>query len=62
MTATWACGHRGVVSSDVSEAPVCPHCGERRVSDVKAPAPRFRGPVTGPCVVGTIEGASDAPG
>lgn len=43
---TFACGH-GQAWSDGQE-PRCEQCGERRVSRVTAPAPRFRGVCTGP--------------
>jgi hypothetical protein len=48
VTATMACGHQ-ITLADGSIAPQCPTCGEVRVSRVKAPAPRFRGMVLGPC-------------
>ena len=44
---TFACGHR--LMQDAIEVPLCPVCGERRVASVKAPPPRFRGMVLGPC-------------
>ena len=40
ITVTFACGHSQQVNENVTEAPMC-RCGERRVSRVKAPAPRF---------------------
>ena len=43
---TFACGH-GQAWQD-GGAPICATCGERRVSRVKAPAPRFRGVCVGP--------------
>ena len=46
ITVTMACGHRMAVGES---APRCATCGETRVSHVKAPAPRFRGVVLGPC-------------
>jgi len=45
MTVTFACGHTATVES--TDTPVC-HCGERRVSRVDAPPPRFHGVATGP--------------
>lgn len=45
---TMACGHRVKAPDDI-RAPLCPTCGETRVAHVKAPAPRFRGVVMGPC-------------
>ena len=42
----FACGHR--FSVDGNSAPVCPTCGERRVSRTQAPAPRFVGICSGP--------------
>lgn len=47
MTATLACGH--VVPLDSESAPRCGPCNETRVAHIKAPAPRFRGVVLGPC-------------
>lgn len=46
IAVTFACGHRGTAGE---AAPRCTECGETRVSHVKAPAPRFRGVVLGPC-------------
>lgn len=48
ITATMACGHT-IRIDDGARAPLCPSCGEARVAFVKAPAPRFRGIVLGPC-------------
>lgn len=39
---TFACGHVVTVSESAETPPQC-DCGERRVSRVKAPPPRFRG-------------------
>lgn len=47
ITVTFSCGHR--LQQDRVEIPICPACGERRVARVKAPPPRFRGVVVGPC-------------
>lgn len=44
----FACGHALTGPDDLATAE-CPVCGERRVSRVTAPAPRFVGMVTGPC-------------
>ena len=44
----FACGHTLTSPDDMTHAQ-CPACGERRVSRVTAPAPRFRGLVDGPC-------------
>lgn len=44
---TFACGHRFTLD-DANTAPICPACGERRVSLVTAPAPRFSGFCQGP--------------
>lgn len=44
---TMACGH--VVVQDGVMVPRCPKCQESRVARVKAPPPRFRGVVLGPC-------------
>lgn len=43
-----ACGHE-LRMADGSAVPTCPACAESRVASVKAPAPRFRGVVLGPC-------------
>jgi hypothetical protein len=48
ITVTLACGHV-VKLDDGSVAPSCVECGETRVTQVKAPAPRFRGAALGPC-------------
>jgi DNA-directed RNA polymerase subunit RPC12/RpoP len=48
VTITFACGHR-LSSANAPDQAVCPTCGDRRVSRVKAPAPRFHGTVVGPC-------------
>ena len=47
ITLTFACGHR--LTAETIETAQCPTCGERRVSQTKARAPRFRGVVIGPC-------------
>ena len=48
----FACGHAGQeLGESADAAPTCPVCGERRVSHVQAPPPRFRGAVRGPCAV-----------
>lgn len=40
----FACGHTRLLGSDAGEVSVeCETCGERRVSSVTAPPPRFRG-------------------
>ena len=44
---TFACGHRFTLD-DANTAPLCPACGERRVSRVTAPPPRFVGCCQGP--------------
>ena len=44
----FVCGHSVIAPDDVSQAPACQICGDRRVRDVIAPAPRFRGAVSGP--------------
>ena len=43
---TMACGHKLAAGEG---SPICAQCQETRVSHVKAPAPRFRGVVLGPC-------------
>lgn len=48
ITIRFACGHGFSLEPTSDVAPVCPTCGERRVSRVDAPAPRFTGWVTGP--------------
>lgn len=50
MTITFKCGH-SVQMDDVQQAPVCKDCGERQISNVNAPAPRFKGACSGPVVV-----------
>ena len=47
---TWKCGHHFEVPRNVSSAPMCPQCGERKITDVKAPPPRIRGHAMGPHV------------
>lgn len=42
ITIVFACGHR-LDWADEKTQPVCPECGDRRVSRVTAPPPRFRG-------------------
>ena len=49
ITVRFACTHQANVDPNVSESPQCAECGETRISHVKAPAPVFRGFVTGPC-------------
>lgn len=46
ITVRFACGH--LYEVDGNDAPVCPRCGEHRVSRVTAPAPRFNGWCSGP--------------
>lgn len=48
ITIRFACGHGFTIDASVSAAPVCPTCGERRVSRVLAPAPKFTGFCSGP--------------
>ena len=48
MTITFACQCAPLTVSDVGDTPPVCRCGERRISDVKAPAPRFRGVCQGP--------------
>lgn len=48
IVATMACGHRVILEGDI-DVPACPACGESRVASVKAPPPKFRGTVLGPC-------------
>lgn len=49
ITVRWACGHpTGTVDPMKDHPPVCPVCGERRISVVRAPAPQFRGLCVGP--------------
>lgn len=47
IRATMACGHVIELQSGVA-VPMC-KCGETRVARVKAPPPKFRGLVLGPC-------------
>ena len=59
----FACGHAGQELGEVVDAaPTCPICGERRVSHVQAPPPRFRGAVRGPCAVTDREHAYSSKG
>lgn len=44
---TLACGHTIEMGHD-SGVPICPQCGERRVSQVVARPPRFTGVCQGP--------------
>lgn len=44
----FACGHRFALDASVNSAPICPTCGETRVSRTSAPAPRFSGFCVGP--------------
>jgi hypothetical protein len=44
----FACGHGFKLDPGVSSPPVCPACGERRISRTTAPAPRFSGLCSGP--------------
>lgn len=44
----FACGHRFSIDPSALSAPICPTCGERRVSRTSAPAPRFVGVCSGP--------------
>jgi len=46
--ARFACGHRFSIDPSVTSAPICPTCGERRISRTTAPAPRFVGVCSGP--------------
>lgn len=46
ITVTYRCGHIHTLTGDET-VPYC-HCGERAIAVVKAPAPRFRGHVSGP--------------
>ena len=45
ITLTFACGHTQAYEDG---AAICRVCGERRVSQAKAPPPRFRGVCVGP--------------
>lgn len=49
ITIRFACGHQ--VASAGTEPPRCSECGETRIAHVDAPAPVFRGAVSGPCAV-----------
>ena len=63
ISVRFACGHpRQELGEAVDAAPTCPICGERRVSHVQAPPPRFRGAVRGPCVVSDRGSASPVRG
>lgn len=50
MTVTFRCGHTARFERDVTDAPVCAECGERRISRVQAPPPRITGAARGPLV------------
>ena len=54
MMVSWACGHRGDVPEAIQSSPVCPDCGDPRIRDVKAPAPRFVGVARGPSVTSKV--------
>jgi len=41
ITVTFGCGH--TAQMDGTEKKQCPECGDKRVSSVKAPKPRFTG-------------------
>ncbi len=58
---SFACGHRLDMETAGGAPPICPQCSERRVAHVKAPAPRFRGIVTGPCAQFEMVAAYAAP-
>ena len=47
LRVTFRCGHELPVSETATAAPVCA-CGETRIVDVQAPAPRFTGVGSGP--------------
>lgn len=47
MRITFGCGHTADMGDNPSGSPVCA-CGDRRVTHVKARAPRFVGACTGP--------------
>jgi hypothetical protein len=54
MIVRFVCGHVIEIVDD-DTAPECPQCHETRVERVQAPAPRFRGAVSGPSAT-KIEG------
>ena len=47
ITVRFACGHTGNVGLNQTASPVC-HCGETRVTQTVARAPRFSGACSGP--------------
>ncbi len=49
----FACGYRLDVDEGASSAPVCPTCGEPRISRTIAPPPRFTGWCSGPTAEST---------
>jgi hypothetical protein len=51
MSGIWirfACGHGFGIDRNVTSVPICPTCGERRISRTTAPAPKFVGLCSGP--------------
>ena len=50
MTIYFACGHSAKLTEPGDQPPVCA-CGERRIAQVEARAPKFRGFCQGPTAV-----------
>jgi hypothetical protein len=51
ITGRFACGHPLAWDPAATTVPVCAVCGERRIAQVTAPPPTFRGVATGPHAV-----------
>lgn len=49
VTVCFACGCPPLRATGDEEQIQCPHCGETRVVDVLARAPKFTGHARGPC-------------
>ena len=47
----FTCGHTLSLAPNQATEPQCVDCGCKQIAHVKAPAPRFTGACTGPCVV-----------
>lgn len=51
MSVRFACGHATTMWAANPSEPICPECGETRVTRIGAPPPRFRGACAGPYAV-----------
>lgn len=56
MRITFGCGHARDYGDDLKDRPVCRACGDRRIADVRAGAPRITGHATGPHVTPRVLG------